>query len=100
MLNKAGGKVRLTFKLELDQVWIGTKERTDKIPMNSIKSIVSEPIEGFEQYHVMVSTCHLFINKIFIYDLIFEIVNYDFDFGICNQNQRLQEEIWIWILEI
>lgn len=53
MLNKAGGKVRLTFKLELDQVWIGTKERTDKIPMNSIKSIVSEPIEGFEQYHVM-----------------------------------------------
>lgn len=55
MLNKSGGKVRLTFKLELDQVWIGTKERTDKIPMNSIKSIVSEPIEGFEQYHVMVS---------------------------------------------
>ncbi|KAG8274371.1 Ubiquitin domain-containing protein ubfd1 [Homalodisca vitripennis] len=55
MLNKSGGKVRLTFKLELDQVWIGTKERTDKIPMNSIKSIVSEPIEGHEQYHVM---CH------------------------------------------
>ncbi|XP_046659519.1 ubiquitin domain-containing protein UBFD1-like [Homalodisca vitripennis] len=53
MLNKSGGKVRLTFKLELDQVWIGTKERTDKIPMNSIKSIVSEPIEGHEQYHVM-----------------------------------------------
>ncbi|XP_054288770.1 ubiquitin domain-containing protein UBFD1-like isoform X1 [Macrosteles quadrilineatus] len=53
MLNKSGGKVRLTFKLEMDQVWIGTKERTDKIPMNSIKSIVSEPIEGFEQYHVM-----------------------------------------------
>jgi hypothetical protein len=25
MLNKAAGKVRLTFKLELDQLWIGTK---------------------------------------------------------------------------
>lgn len=25
MYNKYGGKVRLTFKLELDQVWIGTK---------------------------------------------------------------------------
>lgn len=25
MVNKSGGKVRLTFKLELDQVWIGTK---------------------------------------------------------------------------
>jgi len=53
MLNKSGGKVRLTFKLELDQVWIGTKERTDKIAMNYIKSIVSEPIEGHEQYHIM-----------------------------------------------
>lgn len=55
MLNKMGGKVRLTFKLELDQLWIGTKERTDKITMNTIKSIVSEPIEGHEEYHIMVS---------------------------------------------
>ena len=54
MLNKHGGKVRLTFKLELDQVWIGTKERTDKIPMNSIKSVVSEAIEDHEEYHIMV----------------------------------------------
>ncbi|XP_015905673.1 ubiquitin domain-containing protein UBFD1 [Parasteatoda tepidariorum] len=53
MLNKSGGKVRLTFKLEVDQVWIGTKERTDKIPMNSIKHIISEPIEGHEEYHIM-----------------------------------------------
>jgi len=53
MLNKGGGKVRLTFKLEVDQLWIGTKERTEKIPMNSIKNVVSEPIEGHEQYHIM-----------------------------------------------
>ncbi|KAF6202564.1 hypothetical protein GE061_002962 [Apolygus lucorum] len=53
MLNKSGGKVRLTFKMELDQLWIGTKDRTDKIPMTSIKSIVSEPIEGQDQYHIM-----------------------------------------------
>ena len=25
MYNKSGGKVRLTFKLEVDQLWIGTK---------------------------------------------------------------------------
>ena len=25
MYNKLGGKVRLTFKLESDQVWVGTK---------------------------------------------------------------------------
>ncbi|XP_012940298.1 ubiquitin domain-containing protein UBFD1 isoform X2 [Aplysia californica] len=53
MYNKAGGKVRLTFKMESDQLWIGTKERTDKIPMQSIKAVVSEAIKGHEDYHIM-----------------------------------------------
>ncbi|XP_011499000.1 PREDICTED: ubiquitin domain-containing protein UBFD1-like [Ceratosolen solmsi marchali] len=53
MLNKSGGKVRLTFKLEQDQLWIGTKERTDKIPMNSIKDVHSEPIHDHPEYHIM-----------------------------------------------
>ncbi|XP_057652984.1 ubiquitin domain-containing protein UBFD1-like [Diorhabda carinulata] len=53
MLNKHGGKVRLTFKLESDQLWLSTKERTEKLPMGSIKSVISEPIEGYEQYHIM-----------------------------------------------
>ncbi|GAA6218066.1 ubiquitin domain-containing protein UBFD1 isoform X1 [Lates japonicus] len=53
MYNKSGGKVRLTFKLEQDQLWIGTKERTEKVPMGSIKNVVSEPIEGHEDYHMM-----------------------------------------------
>ncbi|XP_031462418.1 ubiquitin domain-containing protein UBFD1 [Phasianus colchicus] len=53
MYNKSGGKVRLTFKLEQDQLWIGTKERTEKLPMASIKNVVSEPIEGHEDYHMM-----------------------------------------------
>lgn len=53
MLNKHGGKVRLTFKMEVDQVWIGTKERTEKIPMNSIKNVVSEAIDGHEEYHIL-----------------------------------------------
>lgn len=55
MLNKHGGKVRLTFKLESDQLWLSTKERTEKLPMGSIKSVISEPIENHEEYHVMVS---------------------------------------------
>lgn len=38
MLNKHGGKVRLTFKPEQDQLWVGTKERTEKLAMTSIKS--------------------------------------------------------------
>ncbi|TMS14937.1 ubiquitin domain-containing protein UBFD1 isoform X1 [Larimichthys crocea] len=53
MFNKSGGKVRLTFKLEQDQLWIGTKERTEKVPMGSIKNVVSEPIEDHEDYHMM-----------------------------------------------
>merc|ERR1712079_678866 len=53
MLNKSGGKVRLTFKLELDQIWIGTKERTEKVPLNSIKQVVSEAILGQEEYHIL-----------------------------------------------
>lgn len=56
MLNKSGGKVRLTFKLEQDQLWIGTKDRTDKIPMNSIKGVHSEPIHDHPEYHIMVCT--------------------------------------------
>ncbi|XP_037094040.1 ubiquitin domain-containing protein UBFD1-like [Pollicipes pollicipes] len=53
MLNRTGGKVRLTFKLESDQLWIGTKERTEKVSMSSVKAIVSEPIVDHEDYHIM-----------------------------------------------
>ena len=53
MLNKHGGKVRLTFKMEQDQLWIGTKERTEKIGMSSIKNVLSEPIEGHPGYHIV-----------------------------------------------
>ena len=30
-------------------------ERTDKIPLGSIKKVTSEPIKGHEEYHIMVS---------------------------------------------
>lgn len=53
MYNKSGGKVRLTFKLDSDQLWLGTKERTVKIPMPSIKAVTSEAIKGHEDYHIM-----------------------------------------------
>ena len=29
-------------------------ERTEKVPLGSIKKIVSEPIKGHEEYHIMV----------------------------------------------
>lgn len=53
MINKSGRKVRLTFKLEADQLWLGTNERTEKISLNQIRAITSEPIEGHEEYHLM-----------------------------------------------
>ena len=53
MLNKSGGKVRLTFKLEMDQLWLGTKERTEKLPISQIKAVISEAIKGQEEYHIM-----------------------------------------------
>jgi hypothetical protein len=53
MINKSGQKVRLTFKLETDELWLSTKERTDKVPMTSIKSILSEGIVGHEDFHLM-----------------------------------------------
>ena len=53
MLNKHGGKVRLTFKMDASQVWIGTKERTEKVPFSNIKAVVSEPIPEHEEYHIL-----------------------------------------------
>lgn len=53
MLNRHGGKVRLTFKLETDQLWLSTKERTEKIAMGGIKAVVSEPIETQPHYHIV-----------------------------------------------
>lgn len=47
---------------------IGTKERTEKISMSSIKTIVNEPIEGHEEYHILVSyskTFHTFFTSTF-----------------------------------
>lgn len=53
MVNKTGGKVRLTFKLEEDSLWIGTKARTEKITMSNIRNVVSEKIESNPEYAIM-----------------------------------------------
>jgi hypothetical protein len=64
MLNKQGKKVRLTFKMELDQLWIGTQQRTDKVPMSSIKAVVSEPIIDHDDYYIVVSTALFILNTL------------------------------------
>ena len=68
MINKYGNKVRLTFKLEQDQLWVGTKERTDKLSMVNVRSVISEPIEGHEEYHIMgIQTGPTEASRIWIY---------------------------------
>jgi len=42
------------------EVFLLLIERTEKIMMGSIKSVISEPIKGCEHYHILVS--HMFVN--------------------------------------
>lgn len=68
MVNKYGNKVRLTFKLEQDQLWVGTRERTEKLSMMSVRTIISEPIEGHPEYHIMgIQTGPTEASRIWIY---------------------------------
>jgi len=52
---------------DLDVFW--PAERTEKIPMGSIKNVVTEPIEGHEDYHMMVCVYRNISNKLCIISL-------------------------------
>jgi len=51
--NNTGIKVRLTFKMFTQELWISSSSSTQKIPFSSIRSVSSEPIKGREEYHIM-----------------------------------------------
>jgi len=53
VLNNRGDKVRLTFKVYTQELWIASKSSTQKIPFLTIKDVHSEPIKGQEEYHIM-----------------------------------------------
>lgn len=53
LLNGQGNKVRLTFKPELEQVWIGSATHTQKIAYNMVHRIDSYAIEGQEEYSML-----------------------------------------------
>ena len=38
--------------------FVSLSERTEKVPMGSIKNVVSEPIEGHDEYHMLVRHLH------------------------------------------
>lgn len=45
----------ITNDQAVDQNVVCCSERTEKIPMGSIKNVISEAIEGHEEYHMLVS---------------------------------------------
>ena len=57
-MDRYAPKVLWEFWIILQLIWLtivsGTKERTEKISMSSIKTVVNEPIEGHEEYHIIV----------------------------------------------
>lgn len=53
LVNTKGNKVRLTFKLETDELWIGTKDRTEKLPLASIKDVLAAKIDSHPEYHFL-----------------------------------------------
>ncbi|KAJ8323034.1 Ubiquitin domain-containing protein ubfd1 [Batrachochytrium dendrobatidis] len=53
LLNSRGGKTRLVFRLELDELCISTNDNTQKIPLSSIAKVVCEPIIGHDGYSMM-----------------------------------------------
>jgi len=54
LINKAGIKVRLTFKTAMDQLWIGSAQTTQKVPFSSITDIQTHAIPNHPHYHVMI----------------------------------------------
>lgn len=67
LLNGQGTKVRLTFKPELQQLWVGSAASTQKVPCNSIAKMESQVIKGQEEYSILriqlgaASTSNLFL---------------------------------------
>jgi len=51
--NNVGIKVRLTFKIYTQELWIQSATSTQKLPFASIRAVTSEPIKGNEDYHIM-----------------------------------------------
>lgn len=53
LLNALGNKVRLTFKPDLQQLWIGSAQATQKVSYHMISKIESYPIDGKEEYSIL-----------------------------------------------
>ncbi|PSC73943.1 Ubiquitin domain-containing UBFD1 isoform A [Micractinium conductrix] len=53
LLNSQGTKVRLTFKPELQQLWVGSVKSTQKVPYHTVTKMESQLIKGQEEYSIL-----------------------------------------------
>ncbi|KAL0482491.1 hypothetical protein AKO1_014466 [Acrasis kona] len=53
LLNKRGDPIRLTFKQELREMWIASKDSTEKVPYSSIRDVLTEPIHSDPDYSMI-----------------------------------------------
>ncbi|PRP82162.1 hypothetical protein PROFUN_10433 [Planoprotostelium fungivorum] len=53
MLNNTGVKIRLTFKVFTQELWISSASNTQKINFSQIRGVTFEPIKGNEDYHIV-----------------------------------------------
>lgn len=60
MYNKSGGKVRLTFKLEVDQIWLGTKGLNNAYNNNIYIELVLNEIYFWENILEFSFFMHIF----------------------------------------
>jgi len=51
--NNIGVKVRLTFKMWSQELWIQSASSTQKLPFSTIRAVTSEPINGRDEYHIV-----------------------------------------------
>lgn len=53
LMNAQGTKVRLTFKEDIGQLWIGSAQSTQKIPYGSVTSMETQTIKEQPEYSIM-----------------------------------------------
>jgi len=53
ILNNLGIRIRLTFKIWSQELWIQSASSTQKLPFSSIRAVTAEPIKGKEEYYIM-----------------------------------------------
>ncbi|KAK4469185.1 hypothetical protein MN116_006763 [Schistosoma mekongi] len=53
LCDKRGQPLRLRIKPDSGELWLATKDTTHKFPLATIHDVISQPIKGHPEYHIM-----------------------------------------------